>query len=159
MINWGNWFILGLISTIILTTIMSSSQGLGFTRMNIPFLLGTMFTPDRDRAKLIGIFFHLLNGWIFSFLYVLAFQEFDIATWWFGGILGAIQGLFVLTVGIPLLPSLHPHMANEQQGPTVVRQLEPPGFMALNYGARTPISIMIAHIIFGMVLGGFYYLK
>ena len=33
---------------------MASSQSLGFTRMNIPYLLGTMFTADRDRAKPLG---------------------------------------------------------------------------------------------------------
>jgi hypothetical protein len=47
-------------------------------------------------------------------------------------------------------------MASEQQGPTLTRQLEPPGFLALNYGFQTPISVIIAHIIFGVVLGAFY---
>lgn len=158
MINWSNWLILGFIGTLVLTTILAGSQGLGLTRMNIPFLLGSMFTPNRYKAKLIGFFFHLINGWIFSLIYVLAFQEFSLANWWFGGILGLLHGMFVLTVGIPLLPSIHPYMANEQFGPTVVKQLEPPGFLALNYGKRTPISVVIAHIIFGMILGGGYQL-
>ena len=47
-------------------------------------------------------------------------------------------------------------MASELRGPTVARQLEPPGFLALNYGARTPISMLIAHLAFGAMLGGFY---
>jgi hypothetical protein len=34
--------------------------------------------------------------------------------------------------------------------------LEPPGFFALNYGYRTPLAVLIAHIAYGMVLGGFY---
>jgi hypothetical protein len=51
---------------------------------------------------------------------------------------------------------MHPRMANEQYGPTVVRQLEPPGFLALHYGIRTPISVVIAHVVFGAILGGFY---
>jgi hypothetical protein len=38
----------------------------------------------------------------------------------------------------------------------LMRQLEPPGFLALNYGFQTPISVVIAHIIFGVVLGTFY---
>lgn len=156
--NFGGWLILGFISTLVLTSILSGSQGLGMTRMNIPYMLGTMFTPNRDKAKIIGIFFHLINGWIFSLIYIATFEIFDIATWWIGGILGLIHALFVLTVGIPILPGIHPRMANEQQGPTVVRQLEPPGFMALNYGIRTPISVIIAHIIFGSILGGFYFL-
>jgi uncharacterized membrane protein YagU involved in acid resistance len=156
--NWGGWLLLGFISTLVLTSILSGSQGLGMTRMNIPYMLGTMFTPNRDRAKIIGIFFHIINGWIFSLIYILTFEIFDIATWWLGGILGFIHAIFVLTVGIPILPGIHPRMASEQQGPTVVRQLEPPGFMALHYGIRTPISVIIAHIVFGSILGGFYFL-
>lgn len=157
--NWSNWLILGFISTLILTSILAGSQGMGMTRMNIPYMLGTMFTPHRDRAKIIGVFFHLFNGWFFSLLYVITFEVFQIATFWLGGILGFIHAMFVLLVGIPILPGIHPRMANEQQGPTVVRQLEPPGFMALHYGVQTPLSVIIAHIIFGGILGGFYFFK
>jgi hypothetical protein len=64
--------------------------------------------------------------------------------------------LFVLTVGMSLLPSLHPRMASEQKGPTVTRQLEPPGFLALNYGYQTPLSVLLAHMIYGAILGAFY---
>ena len=73
------------------------------TRMKIPYLLGTIFTPDRDRARFIGL----------------------------------VQAVFVLAVALPALPALHPRIANEQYGPTVVRQLEPPGFLGLHYGIRT----------------------
>lgn len=154
--DWNLWLVLGFISTLILTTLLAGSQGLKLTRMNIPYILGTMFTPNRNRAKVIGIFLHAFNGWVFSLLYILTFEAFDFVAWWFGAILGLIHALFMLTVGIPILPGIHPRMASEQHGPTVVKQLEPPGFMARNYGANTPISIIIAHLIFGSILGGFY---
>jgi hypothetical protein len=38
----------------------------------------------------------------------------------------------------------------------VVRQLEPPGFLALHYGVRTPVSVLVAHVAFGSILGAFY---
>jgi hypothetical protein len=44
-------------------------------------------------------------------------------------------------------------MASEQQGPTVLKQLEPPGFLGLHYGRRTPISIFAAHLVWGVLLG------
>ena len=59
----------------------------------------------------------------------------------------------------PILPALHPRMANEQYGPTIVRQLEPPGFLGLHYGWRTPLSVLLAHAIFGAILGAFYVIK
>ncbi len=154
--NVGSWLLWGFVSTLVLTSIMSGSQGLRFTRMNIPYMLGTIFTPSRDRAKLVGFMLHLLNGWAFSLLYVAAFHSLNLASWWFGGFIGLVHVTFVLTAGMRILPGLHPRMASEQQGPTVARQLEPPGFLALNYGVRTPISAAVAHLIFGIILGSFY---
>jgi hypothetical protein len=154
--NWESWLLWGFVSTVVLTAILAGSQGLGMTRMNIPYLLGTIFTPSRDRAKLVGVLFHFLNGWIFSLIYVAAFHAWGMSTWWLGALTGLVHAAFVLTVGMPVLPSMHPRMANEQYGPTIVRQLEPPGFLALHFGIRTPISVLIAHAVFGSILGGFY---
>lgn len=156
--NWADWIIWGGIATLILTISMSLSQGLKLTRMNIPFLLGTMMTSDRDLAKWLGIFIHILNGLIFSLMYVAAFHVMDRSSWQIGGLLGLIHASFVLAVILPNLPGIHPRMASEHSGPSRLKQLEPPGFWALNYGFSTPVSIIIAHIIFGMILGGFYQL-
>ena len=67
-----------------------------------------------------------------------------------------LHGLFVLVIGMAMLPGIHPRIASEQHGPTANRQLEPPGFMAINYGIRTPISVLVSHAVFGAVLGAFY---
>jgi len=155
-VNWGSWLIWGFASTVILTTVLSGSQGLGLTRMNIPYLLGTIFTPNRDRAKVYGAALHLLNGWLFSLIYVAAFHALGVFTWWFGAAIGGVHGAFVLVVAMPILPGMHPRMASEIQGPTVVRQLEPPGFLGKNYGIRTPISALAAHVLFGALLGALY---
>jgi uncharacterized membrane protein YagU involved in acid resistance len=154
--NWSSWLLWGFASTVVLTSVLASSQALGMTRMNVPYLLGTIFTPNRDRAKFIGIFLHFVNGWLFSLIYVAAFQHTGNATWWFGALIGIVHAAFVLAVALPALPALHPRMANEQYGPTVVRQLEPPGFLGLHYGIRTPVSVIIAHVVFGAILGVFY---
>jgi uncharacterized membrane protein YagU involved in acid resistance len=154
--NWGSWLVWGFAATIVLTTVMEASRGLRLTRMSIPYMVGMMFTPDRDRAMAIGIGIHLINGWLFSLVYVLAFQQWGEAGWWRGGAIGLFHGLFVLTVGMRILPGLHLRMASERQGPTVMRQLEPPGFLALNYGAGTPTISLLAHVIFGIILGAFY---
>src|SRR5712691_7108738 len=70
------------VATLFLTGLLSASQGLGLTRMNIPYMLGTMLTPDRDRAKLSGFFLHFLNGWGFAFLYTAAFESWRRSGWW-----------------------------------------------------------------------------
>ena len=157
--NTGSTLLWGFVGTIVLTILMGGSQGLGLTRMNLPFMLGTMFTPDRDRAKLIGTGVHLVNGWLFALLYAAAFRSWHRATWWLGAGIGLVHALFVLVAAMPILPSFHPRMASEQRGPTPTRQLEPPGFLALNYGRRTPLSMILAHLVYGAILGAFYRLR
>ena len=157
--NWPSWIFSGFIATLALSALLATSQGIGLTRMNLPYLLGAILTHDRDRARLYGFLVHLLTGWAFSILYVLTFQDLHLATWWFGLLLGLGHALFVLTIGMMLLPALHPRMATERHGPTAVRQLEPPGFMALNYGYQTPISIFLSHAAFGAILGSLYHLR
>jgi hypothetical protein len=151
-----SWLVWGFGATIVLTTILAASQGLGITRMNVPYLLGTMFTPDRDRAKVFGIAMHMINGWLFSGVYVAAFHAWGGATWWKGALIGTVHTAFVLAVLMPALPGMHPRMASETRGPTVVRGIEPPGFLALHYGLQTPISVWIAHVVFGVILGAFH---
>jgi hypothetical protein len=146
----------GFIATIVLTTTLAASQWLGWTRMGIPFMLGTMFTPDRALAAWLGFMVHFVNGWVFAFIYALVFQNLQLATWWLGAIGGFLHAVFVLLVIIPLLPAIHPRMASEDRGPTPTRQLQPPGFLALHYGRRTPIVSLAAHIAYGAVLGAFY---
>jgi len=157
--NWPSWIFSGFIATLALTAMLVTSQGLGLTRMNVPYMLGTVVTADRERARLYGFIAHILNGWIFSILYVLIFEDLHMVSWWFGMLIGLAHALFVLTVGMMLLPTIHPRMATERHGPTAVRQLEPPGFMALNYGYQTPLSIFLSHAAFGAILGSLYHLR
>lgn len=156
--NWGSWLFSGFLATLALSTLLAGSQGLGLTRMNIPYMLGAIVTRNRDKAELYGFLMHVLNGWLFSAVYVLVFEAQHLANWWFGMLLGIAHALFVLTVGMTLMPATHPRMASEHHGPSAGRQLEPPGFMALNYGFRTPISVLVAHAVFGAILGSVYHI-
>jgi hypothetical protein len=150
--NVQTYFLWGFVATLTLTTLLAASQGIGITRMNIPYMLGTMVTPGRDRAKALGFAIHLVNGWVFTFLYIAILHSLRAVHWWTGAILGLGHALFVLIVVMPLLPTIHPRMASEQEGSTSLRQLEPPGFLALHYGLGTPLSVVTAHVIYGIIL-------
>ena len=41
----------GFVGTLVLTTALRAANELGFTRVDLPFLLGTAVTGDRGRAK------------------------------------------------------------------------------------------------------------
>jgi hypothetical protein len=157
-ISWGSWLLAGFVATLLLTTILAGSQQLRLSRMSIPYLLGSMFTAGREKAKLVGFLVHLVNGQLFALVYVALFHAWGAAGPWRGLLLGIAHAAVVLLVVVPLLPSLHPRMASEQQGPTVTRQLEPPGALALHYGATTPLFVLVGHAAYGMLLGILYQL-
>jgi hypothetical protein len=157
--NLASILLWGFVATIVLTTIMQGGQSLGLSRMSLPFMLGTMFTGNRDRAPMVGFLAHLLNGWIFAFIYASAFESWGKATWWLGAGIGLVHAFAVLIALVPVLPGFHPRMASEQRGPEPTRMLEPPGYLALNYGRRTPLLAVVAHLAYGAIIGGFYQLS
>ncbi len=54
-----------------------------------------------------------------------------------------------------LLPLVHPRMATEYTGAGSAPLLEPPGFTMLNYGVRTPLGSVVAHVAYGAIVGAF----
>lgn len=146
----------GFAATMILTTLVIAGQSLGLTRIDMPFIVGTMFTADRDRAKVIGFVMHVVNGWIFAVVYALFFESMKLATWWFGALIGIVQGVIVVVAVLPLLPGIHPRMVSDFRGPEPTRLLEPPGFLAANYGRNTALLTIAAHAAYGLIIGLFY---
>ncbi len=149
MIIWG------FVATLVMTTVLQGAQGLGLSRLSLPFLAGAFFTGDRRRAVIVGFALYVIGGWIFAFLYVLLFTSLGIYTWWLGLATGLLHGLVLLVAALPVLPYIHPRMASEYDGASATRQLEPPGFMAVNYGHQTPLTTLVGQGLYGAVLGGF----
>ena len=61
-VDWAGWAIFGLIATAALTAVMIGAQLAGFTRLDLPLMLGTIVVADPDRARVAGFFIHLVNG-------------------------------------------------------------------------------------------------
>lgn len=151
--DWSGWALFGLVATAILTAVMIITQLLGWTRLDLPLVLGTIVTDDPDHARVIGFFLHLAVGEGFALGYAAAFALLDTANWWLGALFGLLQVGVALTILLPLLPGVHPRMASDRAGPTSLAVLEPPGLLGLNYGTETPAVAIVAHLAFGIVLG------
>jgi hypothetical protein len=143
----------GLLATAILTSVMITAQLAGWTRLDLPLLLGTLVTDEPDRARVVGFFMHLAIGEGFALGYAACFALLDQATWWLGASFGLVHVAVALTILVPLLPGVHPRMASDRSGPATVAVLEPPGLLALNYGVATPAVAIAAHLAFGLALG------
>jgi len=157
--HWDSVFFWGFVATVAMTSLLTIGQSLRLTRMSLPLLLGTFVTGDWDRALVYGSGLHFAIGWVFAVLYAVTFETWGRVAWWLGALVGLVHGTFVLAVLMPLLPSMHPRIASEHGAPDSPAMLEPPGFLALNYGPRTPLITLAAHLVYGAVLGMFYRLR
>jgi hypothetical protein len=146
----------GLVGTIVLTSGLRLSQELGWTRMDIPLLLGTAFTGRRSAAVLIGYAVHFTNGLLFALVYGLVFEAVGRAGWLFGATLGLVHALFAggALVNI-LLPAVHPRMGKPWSDAADTPLLEPPGFMLRNYGRATATVTVALHLVYGAIVGAF----
>ena len=54
-----------------------------------------------------------------------------------------------------LLPVVHPRMGTGFDAAGSSPMLEPPGFLLLNYGRQTPLVTVLAHVVYGAIVGGF----
>jgi hypothetical protein len=146
----------GFVGTLILTTTLRVAQEVGLTRMDLPLLLGTVFTPARRRANLIGYTVHFFNGLAFSALYAAVFYAVGHASWLLGLLLGLVHAAFAggALVNI-LLPAVHPRMGTPMSDARQSPVLEPPGFMLRNYGRHTAAVTVLAHLAYGTIVGAF----
>lgn len=146
----------GLVGTVVLTTGLRLAQEVGWTRMDIPLLLGTMLTGDRGRAEALGYAFHFLNGFGFSLVYGLVFTAVGQAGWLFGLALGIVHAAFAGGALVNLiLPAIHPRMGSPWTDASESPVLEPPGFMLVNYGSATVLVTLALHMAYGAIVGAF----
>ena len=152
---WGA-IVGGLLGTVVLTTALRAASEFGLTRIDLPFLLGTAFTEDRIRAKVTGYLLHFVFGVLFALGYYAVFAVIDDSGVVLGALLGLIHALFAGTALVNiLLPVVHPRMGTGFDAAGSAPLLEPPGFMLVNYGRETPLAMIVSHIVYGAIVGGF----
>jgi hypothetical protein len=145
----------GFIGTLVLTTVLRAASEFRMTRIDLPFLLGTMVTTDRLRAKALGYLFHFFFGLFFALGYYAIFRAVGRAGWLPGAALGLVHGVFAGSALVNvLLPVVHPRMGSSLSSIDSKALLEPPGFMMLNYGGGSPLVSLGAHIAYGALVGG-----
>ena len=146
----------GAVGTIVLTSGLRLAQEVGWTRMDIPLLLGTVFTDRRGPASVIGYVVHFCNGLLFALAYYAVFRAVGHAGWLFGAALGLVHAFLaggaLLTV---LLPAVHPRMGTPWSDAEETPLLEAPGFLLMNYGRRTLTWTLVGHVVYGAIVGGF----
>jgi hypothetical protein len=146
----------GFVGTLLLTSGLRAASELRLTRMDLPFLLGTIVTADRLRAKAIGYLLHFLAGLVFALMYYAVFIAIGRSGWMLGALFGLVHAVFASTALVNvLLPVVHPRMGSAFAAANSSPLLEPPGFLMLNYGRSTPVATLLTHMTYGALVGGF----
>lgn len=121
----------------------------GLPFIDIPHLLGGIFTPHTEIALWLGFWLYFLIG-VFVFAPLLRFFWADLPgnAVSFGGALakGLIWGIILGVVSGLLLPLLA--LLNRLPAETVAN----PGFFALNFGALAAVGLLIGHLLYGVAL-------
>jgi len=144
----------GLLGTLVLTTIVRAASEMGWTRMDLPLLLGTTVSENRRKARALGYAFHFMLGPLFAIGYAGVFVSIGYSSWTLGALFGALHAVFTGTVLVNvLLPLVHPCIATPDTAANEISRIEPPGFLMLNYGRNTFLITLVAHVAFGAVVG------
>jgi uncharacterized membrane protein YagU involved in acid resistance len=98
---------------------------------------------------------------VFGIVYGFLFTTLDSSSLVTGVALGAVHGLLVGAIGMPMMPRMHPRMTAAADGPaadtsggTVV--LSEPGFFGSRWGAMTPVGLVMGHVVYGIIVALVY---
>jgi hypothetical protein len=146
MSSTGRAVVGGLVGTAALTVVLLWGPAIGSPSLNLPLWDGTFFTLNLGLAVLIGYICHFGIGVGLALVYQRHWLSgFRGEGWLKGALYGAVVWAALVLVGLPLFDWLDPLVANGL--------LPAPGFLALALGPAAPIMLLIAHLVYGALVG------
>jgi hypothetical protein len=140
---WG-----GIVGAIVMATVYVGFLGLRLTRLDLVRFEGGLLARDSTPMVYIyGAFVHLALGAVLALGYRWIFEQIHSASYvgW-GALVGLAHGVLLVLL-LPLLG-----MANRN----VRAEAEPePGLLGRRYGRFTPVSLVVAYVVFGVWVGAF----
>jgi hypothetical protein len=148
-ISWAGAIVWGILAAIAMTLFMMMGHSMGMTRMDLFDLLGSMVAPAHtSRSRGIGAMIHLMDGALLAIAWAFAAALVGWAANWASGLVwGVILALLALLM-MSSIGAVHPAIRRAEE--------EDPGAAATNFGKMTPMGILVAHLIYGAVLGLLY---
>jgi len=138
--SFGRALLGGLVGWVALTLVMVMAPLMGVPPMSIPSMLGGMFGVN---SLVFGWIMHLMIGLVLGLVYAYRIApHFSGAPWLRGLLYSLLPWLVLMVVIAPVLPVLNPMLAKM-----------PPGFFFANIGFMAIMGTLIAHLVYGVVLG------
>ena len=150
----GTAILAGAIGAVAMLVVMYGGKAMGMTRMDLLKTLGTMAVPKgaSNAVYAVGAVMHLMMGAAFGLIHAGLLHAVDPtsdgAAAGFGALFGGIHGVIVAVMMPVMLTMMHPLVRNGD--------LPAPGVAMTKFGKMTPMGIVMAHVVFGLVAGAVY---
>ncbi len=152
----AGWAIFGgAAGALAMLVVIYGGRAMGMTKMDLLRTLGTMVQPKGNTNVVYGtgLMMHLMMGAAFGLVHAGLLHAFDPtsggAAFGLGILLGAVHGMMV-TGGMPMmLKMVHPLVKDGT--------IDDPGVAMTGFGRMTPMGMVMAHVVYGIVIGAIYY--
>lgn len=150
----GTAILAGLVGAVAMLVVIYGGKAMGMTRMDLLKTLGTMVAPKAatNVVYAIGAMMHLMMGAVFGLVHAGLLHAVDPssdgAAAGFGALFGGVHGMIVAFMLPVMLTMMHPLVRSGH--------MPAPGVAMTKLGTMTPMGIVMAHIVFGLVTGAIY---
>ncbi len=146
-IQVGRTILGGVLGTVAFTVLMYVAPLMGFPKMDVPTMLGTMFVADPGAAFVPGLVMHFMIGIILALGYTIFFASWlPGQAWQRGALYGLVPWLMAMVVVMPMMALMHPLVRSGM--------MPAPGFFVAGRGTvLAPFGSLMVHLVYGAVVG------
>ncbi len=150
----GSAALAGLVGAVAMLVVMYGGRAMGMTSMDLLRTLGSMVLPKGAKNAVYGIgaMMHLMMGAAFGLVHAgllhAAGPTSDGAAAGVGALLGFGHGVMVAFAMPVMLTMAHPLVRSGE--------IPAPGVAMTGFGKMTPLGVVMAHAVFGLVAGAIY---
>lgn len=144
----------GAIGALAMLMVIYAGKAMGMTSMDLLRTLGTMVVPKADNRTVygVGLMMHLMMGAAFGLVHAGLLHAFDPSTdggaTGLGILIGLVHGMIVVAAMPPMLNVAHPLVKSGES--------QAPGVAMTGFGKMTPMGMIMAHAVYGLVTGAIY---
>ncbi len=144
----------GVVGAVAMLMVIYGGRAMGMTSMDLLRTLGTMIKPHGSdtSARAIGLMMHLMMGAGFGLVHAgllhAANPSSEGAATAAGALFGLVHGALVVAMMPVMLQMAHPLVA--------AGDIPAPRVAMTGFGKLTPVGMVMAHVVFGLVAGWIY---
>ena len=150
----GGAVIAGAAGALAMLMVIYGGRAMGMTRMDLLKTLGTMLNPkaEGNTVYILGMMMHLMMGAAFGLAHAGLLHAFeptsDGGALGLGLLIGLVHGAVVIMAMPMMLTMGHPLVKSGD--------MPAPGPLMTGFGKMTPMGMLMAHAVFGLVTGIIY---